>query len=481
MSSTECIFMNKKLWLLVVLFLLESPAEAQYRYQEDFAAEDFQRRREAVYDAIGSNIAIIQGAEDVQGFINFRQSNTFYYLSGLEVAAAYMVLDGKDRTTTLYLPHRDSERERGGGPIISSEDDELVRRITGAETVRPAEKMATDLSWYLWRPPAPALYTPHSPDEKYLQSRDEILNGFGRRVADPWDGRASKAGHFIHLLKTRYPQFEIRDLSATLDAMRTIKDEKEIKLIRKASQLAGLGIMEAIRSTKPGVMEYQLEAAANFVFKTNGARGLSYNAIVAGGQNAWMGHYSANSDPVNDGDLILMDLAPDYRYYTSDVARMWPVNGKYSKDQRDLYGFVVEYHKAFMRHIRPGVTPSQILDEVAADMRKVFEKISFSKEIYRKACEDALEFRGHFQHPVGMSVHDVGTHKAKPLEVGMVFSIDPMIWIHEEKQYIRMEDVVAVTEDGVENLSANLPIEMDDLESLWREEGIVQKRPAVMD
>jgi len=473
--------MNKLIWLLAVVFLAISSAEARYQYQTDFTAEDFRQRREAVYDAIGSNIAVIQGAEDVQGFIVFRQSNTFYYLSGLEVASAYMVLDGLSRTTTLYLPHRDAARERGGGPIISYEDDALVRQITGVETVQPIEKMGSDLSQYLWNPPAPALFTPHSPDEKYLQSRDEMLDGFGRRVADSWDARPSKAGHFIHLLRTRYPQFEIRDLSATLDLMRTIKDEKEIELIRKASQLAGLGIMEAIRSTKPGVMEYQLEAAAVFVFKNNGARGLSYNSIVGGGQNAWMGHYSANSDPVKDGDLILMDLAPDYHYYTSDVTRMWPANGKYTRDQRDLYGFVVEYHKAFMRHIRPGVTPSQILDEVAADMREVFENISFSKEIYRKACEDALAFRGHFQHPVGMSVHDVGRHKGKPLETGMVFSIDPMIWVHEEKQYIRMEDVVVVTEDGVENLSANLPIEMDDLESLWREEGIVQKRPAVID
>ena len=473
--------MNKRLWLFAAVFLIASAAEAQYQYQTDFAAENFQTRREAVYDAIGSNIAIIQGAEDVQGFIVFRQSNTFYYLSGLEVAAAYMVLDGESRTTTLYLPHRDSERERNAGPIISYEDDELVRQITGVESVRPIEKMATDLSWYLWKAPAPALYTPHSPAEGYLQSRDEILDGFGRSVADPWDGRPSRAGHFIDLLKTRYPQFELRDLSATLDAMRIIKDEKEIDLIRKASQLAGLGIMEAIRSTRPGAMEYQLEAAADFVFKTNGARGLSYNAIVGGGQNAWFGHYSANSDPLKDGDLILMDLAPDYSYYTSDVTRMWPVNGKYTKDQRDLYGFVVEYHKAFMRYVRPGVTASQILDEAAADMRKVLESMSFSKEIYREACEAALEFRGHVQHMVGMSVHDVGSNKGIPLEVGMVFSIDPMIWVHEEKQYIRMEDVVVVTEDGVEILSANLPIEMDDLEKLWQEEGIVQKRPAVMD
>ena len=468
-------------YLLTLTLLVTFRAEAKFHYQTDFTAEDFQVRRQAIYDAIGDNLAIIQGAEAVQGFIIFRQSNTFYYLSGLEVASAYLLLDGRNRTTTLYLPHRDAASERNAGPIISYEDDELVRQITGVETVRPIEKMGLDFSQYLWRPPAPALFTPHSPDEKYLQSRDEILTGFGHRVADPWDARPSQAGHFINLLKSRYPQFEIRDLSATLDAMRTIKDKKEIGLIRKASQLAGLGIMEAIRSTQPGVMEYQLDAAAAFVVKTNGARGLSYNAIVGGGKNAWLGHYSANSDPVKDGDLILMDLAPDYRYYTSDVARMWPVNGKYSKGQRDLYGFVVAYHKAFMRHIRPGVTPSQILDEVAADMRKVLENITFSKEIYRQACADALDFRGHFQHPVGISVHDVGRHRGKPLEVGMVFSIDPMIWVHEEKQYIRMEDVVVVTADGVENLSANLPIEMDDLEKLWHEPGIVQQRPATMD
>ena len=227
--------MNTVPWLLVVALLVVSPAEAQPQFQTDFSADDFRQRREAVYDAIGSNIAIIQGAADVQGFINFRQSNTFYYLSGLETASAYMVLDGRDRVTSLYLPHRDSERERSAGPTISYEDDELVKQITGVGAVRPVEKMAVDLSWYLLWPPAPELFTPHSPDEKYRQSRDEMLSGFSYRVADPWDGRPSKAGHFIHLLKTRYPQFEIRDLSPMRDAMRTIKDEKEIDLIRKAS------------------------------------------------------------------------------------------------------------------------------------------------------------------------------------------------------------------------------------------------------
>lgn len=473
--------MNRFASLLVLAVLASSPGEAQSRLQTDFSTEDFQARRERIFDVIGDNLAIIQGAEDVQGFVIFRQSNTFYYLSGLVIPTAYMVMDGQRRETTLYLTHRDPIQEVNGGEKLSYEGRDLVLKMTGVDDVRPLENMAEDLYYELSSTPHPALYTPHSPDEKYLQSRDEMLAGFGRRVADPWDGRPSKAGHFINLLRLRYPQFEIRDLSPALDEMRTIKDEKEIALIRKASQLAGLGIMEAMRSTEPGVFEYQLEAAANFIFKANGARGPAYNAIVGGGKNAWFGHYSENSDPLVAGDLLLMDTAPDYRYYTADVTRMWPVNGTYTRDQRDLYGFVIEYHKAFMRRIRPGVTPTELVEEVAADMREVLEGMSFSKEIYREACKDALDFKGHFQHPVGMSVHDVGRLWGKPLEPGMVFAVDPMIWVRPEELYIRMEDIVVVTEDGVENLSANLPIEMDEIERIIREDGIVQDRPAVFD
>lgn len=472
--------MLKKIYSLVLLAIFTTlPAVALQDYQTDFTAEDFKNRRAAVYTAIGDNLAIIQGAADVEGFIVFRQSNTFYYLSGLETANAYMLLDGRSKRTTIYLPHRNEERENGEGKKFSYEDGERIKELTGVYAVRPVEKMAVDFARPVMRAPVPALYTPHSPAEGNLQSRDEILYGQGRNVADPWDGRPSRVGQFINLIKTRYPQFEVRDLTPALDIMKSIKDEKEIELIRKASQIAGMGIMEAMRSTKPDVMEYQLEAAAKFVFFNNGARGLSYNAIVGGGQNAWMGHYSANSDAVKDGDLILMDLAPDYRYYTSDVTRMWPVNGKYTKDQRDLYGFVVEYHKAFLRHLRPGVTPQQVLTAVWADMRKVLDATDWSNDMYREAAEAALSFRGHIQHPVGMSVHDVGTVWNGAFKEGMVFSIDPMVWVHPEKQYIRMEDIVVITKDGAENLSGNLPIELDAIEALIAEEGIVQKRPAV--
>ena len=135
--------------------------------------------------------------------------------------------------------------------------------------------MAVDFTYaYLWRPPTPALYTPFSPDEKFRQSRDEMLSGLGRRIADPWDGRPSKAGHFVNLLRLRYPQFEVRDLSLILDESAPDQERKgESSSFATPASCAAMGIAEAIRSTRPGVMEYQLEAAAQFVFKLNGARG----------------------------------------------------------------------------------------------------------------------------------------------------------------------------------------------------------------
>ena len=233
--------MSKLFFVAVLAFLPLIQVVAQDTdYQTDFSAEEFIMRRSAVYAAIGDNIAIIQGAEEDNGLIVFRQSNTFYYFSDLETPSAYLLLDGARKQTTIYLPHRDPERERGEGKILSAEDVELVQALSGAERVRPIEKMGTDFTYaYLWRPPTPALFTPFSPDEKFRQSRDEMLSGSGRRPADPWDGRPSKAGHFIHLLRLRYPQFEIRAMSLILDHMLLLKRAQDIKLILRPSTLAG--------------------------------------------------------------------------------------------------------------------------------------------------------------------------------------------------------------------------------------------------
>jgi Xaa-Pro aminopeptidase len=263
-----------------------------------------------------------------------------------------------------------------------------------------------------------------------------------------------------------------------MDELRIVKSDREIALVRRASQLAGLGLMEAMRSTQAGAYEYQLDAAARYVFQVNGARREGYASITAGGANAWMGHYFHNDAVLKDGDLVLMDYAPDFRYYTSDVARMWPVSGTFTQGQRELCEFILAYRNTLLKHIRPGVTANQVMDESADEMRAYFESATFSKPEYAEAARKALAFRGHLSHPVGMTVHDVGNYKVDLLKPGMVFSIDPMLWVPEEKLYVRMEDVVAVTDSGVENFSDFVPSRLEDIERLMREEGVVQLKPS---
>jgi len=234
-------------------------------------------------------------------------------------------------------------------------------------------------------------------------------------------------------------------------------------------------LMESMRSTAPGIMEYQLAAASRYVFLINGAKEEAYGAIVGGGQNAWHGHYLHNSSALNDGDLVLMDYSPSYRYYTSDVTRIWPVNGKFTQGQKELYNVILAFYKEITKRIKPGVTPQQITDEALEALKPIIASMQFSKPAYKKGAEGALTFRGALSHPVGMSVHDVGNYWKGVLKPGMVFSIDPMIWIEEEKLYVRIEDVGVVTDTGFENFSLFVPYEIAEIEKLMKEEGVLQK------
>ena len=468
----------------IVAFLLcctVSPLVSQdkHHYQTDFSVENFNARRTRLLDAIGNNgIALIQGTGGRAGFSVFRQSNTFYYLTGLETDHAYVLLNGKNRQTTLYLPHRDEGREQGQGKILSAEDEALVKSLTGADQVKGYEFLSGDLlRTGLIKSAAPVLYTPLSPAETGNDSRDELLYGQARAASDPWDGRATQEALFVQKVNAQFPQFEIRDLSPILDEMRLIKSAEEIALIRKATQIAGLGIMEAMRSTEPGVYEYQLDASAKYVFHLNGARGDGYASIIGGGTNAYMGHYFHKTDVLNAGDLVLMDYAPDYRYYTSDVTRIWPVNGKFDNAQKALYDYIVAYRDALFKYIKPGATSDEVLDGAAADMEQYLIGKTFANPAHLKAVQEGVKFRGHFQHPVGMAVHDVGVVHHLPLRPGMVFTIDPMIWIPEERLYIRIEDVALVTEEGVENLSGFVPSSIPGIEKTIAEKGLIEFHP----
>jgi Xaa-Pro aminopeptidase len=424
---------------------------------------------------------VAQGAPLADGFALPRQSNTVYYLTGIETPHAYVVLDGRTRRATIYLPPRNERLERSEGRVLSAEDGDEVKRLTGADEVRSTDEMRG--TWPLGDPKdgvVKTIYAESAPAEGYAQSRYELVQSRAAIAADYWDGGLPRERRFVELLRSRHPRAKIEDLTPILDDLRSVKSAHEIALIRRASQLAGLGLIEAIRSTEPGVYEYQLEAAARYVFAVNGARLDGYRAIAASGtENIWNGHYYRNSKRLEDGDLVLMDYAPDYRYYTSDIGRMWPVNGRYAPWQRELLQTVLDYHKVVLARIRPGVTAAQILEEARQAMAPILASRRFSKPVYEQAVRKMVETGGGaLSHPVGLAVHDVGTYHNGPLKPGQVFSVDPQLWVPEETLYIRYEDTGVVTDTGFENFTAFVPAELDDLEALARERGIVQMRPA---
>lgn len=470
---------NKVLVFLFCLFAtLTLVAQDIPLFQTDFDWKEFAERRNKIFESIGNkSIAIIQSGASGRNFDVFRQTNEFYYLCGLETEQAYLLLDGRNNKTTLYLQHRNTQREGGEGKSLSAEDAELITGTTGINKVSPIESLSADLGGPLIRTPYPKLYTLFSPGEGKTSSRDQEIGGINRAASNPWEISTSREADFIKLIGQRFPQYEINDLTPALDEIRLIKSTAEIDLIRKASQLAGYGLIEAMKSTEPGLMEYQLAGAARYIFLINGSRYEAYSAIVGGGTNAWYGHYFKNTDTLKAGEMILMDYAPDYHYYTSDVSRMWPVNGKFSQGQRELYGFIIAYYKEVVKRIKPGVTAAGIIEESMAALKEILNNTKFSKEIYRKAAEGALTSSASLSHPVGMAVHDVGNYRKDVLKPGMVFSIDPMIWVPEEKLYIRIEDVGVVTESGFENFSFFVPFEIEEIEKLMKEQGVLQKTP----
>ena len=489
--------MNRHLLVVTAALSVWVAQPAAQHYQSDFPSEEFRARWNRVFERIGDQaVAAVQGVPMTNGYILPRQHNSFYYLSGIETPGSYLVLDGRTKRVTLYLPPRNAGLEAAEGKVLSADDVDLVKKLTGVDDVQSTAAM-TQGNWPVGAAAAggrgggggagggasrvTAIYAEFEPPEAYAQSRGELRTGDRSILNDPFDGRFARQQQFVARLTGRAS--EIRNLNPILDEMRSVKSPREVALLRKASELAGLGMMEAIRSTEPGVKEYQLEAAARYVFIVNGARMDAYRSITAAGNiNINNMHYFRNSDVLKDGDWVLMDYAPDFRYYVSDIGRMWPVNGTYAPWQRELLQFVLEYRNAVLTRVRPGVTTMAIRAEAAKAMDAVFARTKFSKPEYEEAARALVSGGGGvFSHGVGLAVHDVGGYQGGPLKPGQVFSIDPQLRVRSEGIYVRYEDTIVVTDTGYENFTDFLPAELGALEKLTREKGIVQTFPALIE
>ena len=262
---------------------------------------------------------------------------------------------------------------------------------------------------------------------------------------------------FREKLRAAAPKSEILNLDPFVDRLRWIKSAEEIKVMRETTRLSSLAILESMKSAKPGMYEHEIEAIADYIFKRHNAQGIGYYALVATGTNAFWPHYHAAQSRLEDGDMVLMDYAPDVSYYTTDVTRMFPANGTFSPRQREI------------RHLPEAVSGADVIDStwarggVARERPHQDDADHGDVYLYRPkdqgsgdaVCGGVRQPGRSFGHWLGMEAHDVaGANFDGVYLPGMMLTIEPALTIPDERIYIRLEDAILITANGFENSPA---------------------------
>ena len=460
------------LWLGLLLCTTAAlRAQPVFTGPDVFPPEEFAARRARVMAKIGDGVAIMQGTTERPGEQPLRQANQFFYLTGVVEPRAILVIDGRSKRSTLFLNPRNARREDDMyGPGLSP--GEAAARITGIEAVLARDEFKTAVAPLDGR----AIFTPYRPEVLGCASASDPAALARATRNDPWDGRGSREEAFLAHLKDAAPKSTFADLDPVIDELRSIKSPREIAILREATRITGLGIMEAMRDARPGMKEYELQADAEYVFKKNGAYGPAYFALIATGENTWYSHYHKNTRTLDAGDLVQFDYAPDYKYYSSDVTRVFPAAGKFTTRQREYYNIYLRLYQALMTSIQVHARPADVIRNAVAKMDAVLASYRFTDAKIEKAARDFVErYRNSransLGHNVGMEVHDVRSN-TPTLEPGQVFTIEPAMQIPEEHVGIRLEDMILITETGYENLSAFVPVEIADIEKTMSGRGL---------
>jgi Xaa-Pro aminopeptidase len=433
-------------------------------------SEEYAARRARLFDAIGDGVAILQGTTERPGEQPFRQANQFNYVTGVAEPRALALLDGKTRTTTIFLlPMNPTDVSSKYGPGALYPGDKAARQL-GVQKVLPRDAFAGVLAGIAVQ--GRTIYTPFRPEVLGSASSYDTIHLAKADQDDPWDSRPSQVEAFRLKLMGAAPHSEIRDLDPLIDQLRAIKSAGETAVIRTATGLADEGIVRAMQAAHPGVYEYQLQAESEYTFKKGGAYGPAYFALVATGRNTWYTHYHYNSAALADGDLVQYDYAPDYRGYTSDVTRVFPANGHFTAHQAEYYTIYLRLYQALMGSIRVHDTPLAVTQRAVTRMDAIVAAYPFTDPAVKSAVLTFVDgFRngkgGWLGHAVGLEVHDVyGNYKT--LEPGMIFTIEPMLRLPVEHVAMRLEDMLLITPTGFENMSGSVPVGIKEIETLMK-------------
>jgi len=392
-------------------------------------------RRRALLARIGRGVILVPAAHERElerDYVqdnDFRQSNTFFYFTELEAQDAWLLLvaGGGAAETLLFLPPRDPLQERWTGLRLGP--DSTAVRLTGIPRVLPTDSLDAVLSAALFRARGPVYVPLDQTTREEPRLRDLLFSGR-----------------------------DVRNLRPGADSLRLVKDADEIARMRKAVDISVLGHIAAMQAARPGAWEYEIEAALEAAFRRNGADRVGYPSIVGSGPNSTTLHYDVNRRQTRDGDLVVVDAGAEWGQYTADVTRTFPVNGKFTPRQKAIYDLVLATQQAAFDSTRPGTTIGQ-LNRIARDYMHVHSGTLCGAEM----CD--TYFIHGLSHWLGMDVHDVGDYST-PLKPGMIFTIEPGIYLSQEALGVRIEDDVLVTATGGEWLSAKAPRTTAEIERL---------------
>lgn len=394
----------------------------------------------------------------------FQQNSDLYWLTGIE----------QEDTMVIFFPDNPDEKYRE--VLVLVRPNEKKEKWDG-KRLRAAEAEAiSGMDRIVWLDSIDSLLQQwiHLADTIYLNTNENDRKSSHILTRDY---------RYAQDLQAQYPLHHYERSARILKHLRSIKTKEEIEVLQVAIDITGKTFRRVMQFVEPGVMEYEVEAEIVHEFLSNRARGEAYGSIVASGDNARTLHYIQNNGECKDGDLLLMDFGANYGGYCADLTRTIPVNGKFTDRQKEVYNACLHLHNYAKGILKPGITIKDYTDKVGDEATKVFVEIGLltTEEVKNEHGKDleSRAFRKYLYHGIshhlGVDVHDLGTRTA-PIEEGMLFTIEPGIYIEEEKMGVRIENNVWITASGNIDLFKGIPITVDEIEGWMANSGVTVDR-----
>ena len=377
----------------------------------------------------------------------FTPNRNFYYLTGIKEEDHILVMTKINgvKSSKLYIKDIDLEMEKWVGKSIRKEEAE---EIAAVDEVKFKSQFDGDIH---------GMITMKEEINLYLDLE---------RMSANREGTISH--RFANEITTKYPQVRINNVYSKIGELRLKKSQEEVDKIKKAIEITKSGIEKLMSEARVGMKEYELEAYFDFNCKVKGATGLAFTTIAAAGENATTLHYVDNNCELKENDLILSDLGAEYNCYNADISRTFPVNGKFTERQKEVYNAVLRVNEEIINLIKPGMKYKYVNEKATELIAEECIKLGLIK--------DKSEVRKYYYHSIGhslgMDTHDIKTpHRDIIFEPGVVFTVEPGIYIAEEGIGIRIEDDILVTEDGVINLSSDIIKTVEEIENFMSKNG----------